>query len=415
MPTRVVTLPPQSVGEEALSFAREARRRGAELLELRTDLHADDAVSPAALAAVLPLLVSERGRPLSSTWLAASRHVDLPVESPQARTFPCVASHHAELPLAPEEALALWKRHSLPAGAWIKHVEPLGTPQEGWRLLHTQSLLKAHAGHERVTVLAMGPLALPFRCVLAQGNALDYLAVGSQWMAAPGQRLLEDAVREARFARVGRARFAILGTHIPGSRSPRIHPQPFDRLDLPADAPLGTLLDALRPHYAGFAVTSPFKKVLARHLGTPLEAINTLVRTPSGWACGNTDIDGARAVLKALQGDTGGAVTVLGDGGTTPALRLAAAPLGTPLTVLKRADLAAARLSGNIVWTWPDRVEPPEGLTFHQAKVAIIAYGAPARRIAAEVLRRGGEPLRLGARWFIAQARGQRRLWEEAK
>ena len=357
----------------------------------------------------------ERGRDPSPAWLAAATHVDLPVESPKARELPCVASHHAETPLAPEEALALWKRYPLAPGSWVKHVEPVGPPREGWRLLRTLELLKAHAGHDRVTVLAMGPLALPFRCVLAKGNALDFVAVGAGWMAAPGQRLLDDAVREARLGRAGRARWAILGTGIPGSRSPRIHPQPFDRIDLPADAPVGELVDALRPHYAGFAITSPFKKILAQHVGARLDAINTLVRTASGWASGNTDVDGARAVLEALAGERGGQVTVLGDGGTTTALRLAAEPRGTALTVLKRADVSGgAKLSGNIVWTWPDRVEVPAALAFHKAKVAIIAYGAPARKIAAEIRQRGGEPWLLGARWFIAQARGQRRLWEEA-
>jgi hypothetical protein len=236
-------------------------------------------------------------------------------------------------------------------------------------------------------------------------------------MAAPGQRLLEDAVREARGARPGRARWAILGSGIPGSRSPRIHPQPFDRIDLPPDAPVGELVDALRPHYAGFAITSPFKKVLARHVGSPLEAINTLVRSSGGWSDANTDVDGARAVLERLLGARGGEVTVLGDGGSTAALRLAAVSGRTPLRVLKRADLeeaGAAPLSGHLVWTWPATVEVPQALRFEQAKVAIIAYGAPARRIAAEVRRRGGTPVMMGAHWFVAQARGQRRLWEDA-
>ena len=57
---------------------------------------------------------------------------------------------------------------------------------------------------------------------------------------------------------------------------------------------------------------------------------------------------------------------------------------------------------------------PPEALKFERAVVAVVAYGAAARRIAAEVRRRGGEPWLLGARWFVAQAREQRKLWEDA-
>jgi hypothetical protein len=225
---------------------------------------------------------------------------------------------------------------------------------------------------------------------------------------------LEDAVREARRAVPGRARWAILGSGIPGSRSPRIHPQPFDRIDLPPDAPVGELVDALRPHYAGFAITSPFKKALAQHVGSPLEAINTLVRSAGGWSDANTDVDGARAVLERLSGNARAEVTVLGDGGSTAAVRLAARSLGTPLRVLKRADIGEAPLTGHLLWTWPASVEVPPPLRFEGAKVAIIAYGAPARRIAAEVRRRGGAPLMMGAHWFVAQARGQRQLWEDA-
>ncbi|WNZ65500.1 hypothetical protein QEG98_18885 [Myxococcus sp. MxC21-1] len=55
---------PTLLGEDAVRFARDGQRRGADVLEIRTDLHAPDAISPEALAAVLPLLVSERGKPL---------------------------------------------------------------------------------------------------------------------------------------------------------------------------------------------------------------------------------------------------------------------------------------------------------------------------------------------------------------
>lgn len=409
-PRRVVTLPPSLLGDAALVFAEDVRRRGADLLELRNDLHADGAVDVERLAAILPLLVSERGRSVSPPWERHAALVDRPLESPLAARLPGIASHHAEQPLSPREALALWSPTPLADGAWLKHVEPLGPPATGHRLLETRALLRELAGHERVTVLAMGPLALPFRCVLAAGNALDYLAASPSWVAAPGQRLLDDAARERR-ARPGRPRLAILGTGIAGSRSPRIHPQPFDRLELPEDAPAGELVDALRPYYAGFAVTSPFKKPLAAHLGAPLEAVNTLVRRGDRWEAANTDVEGARAVLERLGG---GEVTILGDGGTTAALRLAASAAGTRLRVVRARDVPASPLGGKLVWTWPERVGAPAPLTFERAEVAVIAYGEPARRIAAEIRRRGGRPLLLGARWFVAQARGQRRLWEEA-
>ncbi len=408
---RVVTLPPTVQGSEAVRFVEQARKRGANILEVRTDLHTVDAVDVQALKQVLPLLVSERGRPLPSSWVEAATHVDRDVTvSVDAPSSKLVASHHAERPLSTAEALRLWDL-KLPATAMVKHVEPLGAPARAQELLETQARLIERFGAGRVTVLGMGAVALPARVVLARRNALDYVAAGGGWSAAPGQRLLDDAVREARAAgEATNLRRGILGTSIVHSRSPRIHRQPFDRIDIPEDGPVEELVDSLLPHYAGFAVTSPFKLRLARHTGSPLEAVNTLVRRGNRWESFNTDVEGARAVLKRL-GDH--EAFVLGDGGSTAALRAIAGELECRLRILKRAEIREP-LSGAGVWTWPDRVPPPEQLRFDRARVAVIAYGAPGRRVANEISRRGGTPVMLGAAWFIAQARRQRELWETA-
>ncbi len=411
---RVVTLPPSVHGADAVRFADEVRRRGASILEVRTDLHPPEAVDGQALAGVLPLLISERGQPLPSRWMEAATYVDrdvtVSVEVPSSK-WRLVASHHAARPLCPDEALRLWEQ-ALPSNAWVKHVEPLGTPSRLAELLETQARLIARFGADRVTVLAMGAEALPTRVVLARRNTLDYVAAGGGWSAAPGQRLLDDAVREWRAGSRGERalRLGILGTSIVHSRSPRIHRQPFDRIDIPEDAPVEALVDSLLGHYAGFAVTSPFKLRLARHTRSSLEAINTLVRRGDHWESFNTDVAGARAVLERLGARE---AFVLGDGGSTAALRAIAQESGCPLRVLKRAQVHEP-LSGPGIWTWPDRVPPPENLRFDGARVAVIAYGAPGRRVAQEISRRGGTPLMLGAAWFIAQARRQRELWETA-
>jgi len=408
---RVVTLPPTVQGAEAVRFAEQVRKRGASILEVRTDLHTVDAVDVVALRQVLPLLVSERGRPLPPPWVEAATYVDRDVTvSVDAPASKLVASHHAERPLSTAEALRLWDL-KLPDTAMVKHVEPLGPPARARELLETQARLLDRFGAGRVTVLGMGPVALPVRVVLARRNALDYVAAGGEWSAAPGQRLLDDAVREARAAGGATSlRRGILGTSILHSRSPHIHLQPFDRIDIPEDGPVEELVDSLLPHYAGLAVTSPFKLRLARHTDSPLEAINTLVRRGNRWESFNTDVDGARAVLKRLRARE---AFVLGDGGSTAALRTTAGAMECQLRVLKRAEIREP-LSGAGVWTWPDRVPPPDELRFDRARVAVIAYGAPGRRVANEISRRGGTPVMLGAAWFIAQARRQRELWETA-
>src|SRR4051794_23490443 len=105
-PLRVVTLPPAVKGSEAHHFALEARRRGARVLEVRTDLHSADAVDAAALASALDLLASEREAPIPVAWREAARLVDVPLEKPLgAPGAALLVSHHAEHPLPTEQAL----------------------------------------------------------------------------------------------------------------------------------------------------------------------------------------------------------------------------------------------------------------------------------------------------------------------
>ena len=398
----VVTLPPGLPGPAQAAFAARAFSSGAELLEIRNDLYGDDEADLPGLARRGALIVSRRARPLAPGWLEAASLADVPLGEPSpVPGSKLLRSLHAERPLEPAEALAAWK-HAEPS-AMRKHVEPLGPPPSAGRLVTLQRALGP-----RTTVLATGALALPFRAVLAEANALDYLALEPGWAAAPGQRLLADALR-ARAAAPGAPRLGILGSHVSHSRSPEVHPPPFDRVELPPDADVAALLPALRPWYRGFAVTRPFKQVVARALGLGEgAAVNTLYRADNGWAGANTDVDGALVTLRALASP---AVHVLGRGGVGPALEEAARRLGVGLHFHRRESLAGAHLEGACLWTWPEELLPPEGLALDGARVAVIAYGAPGEAIAHAVALRGGVPVHCGQAWFDAQAQAQAALW----
>jgi|GEM_PF-499323 len=412
-PRRVVTLPP---GAPPLAFAAEAKAKGADMLEIRTDLHGPS-LDVAPLAKVLPLLLARRGHAVPTAWKPHACCIDIELGD-LGKEEADLVSLHAPSPMLPHEAKALWQK--VPPGLLCKHVEPVGELKTAPRLLETQKLLRALREEEQTTVLAMGELALPFRCLLSPLNSLDYVALSPAWQATwknvPGQRLLADAVREARSPhRPGGPlhkrplRKGIVGTRIAHARSPGIHPQPFDRIDVPEDADIKTLVETLRPFYAGFAITSPFKRALAEN--SPWPAVNTLVRTPCGWHKDNTDVAGAKATLKALGEKE---VVVLGQGGVAIALKEAAKQLGVLLRFISAKE-AQGPLQGAVVWTWPSHVEPPAGLRFEGARVALIAYGKPAWVLAEKISRLGGKPCMLGATWFVAQARGQRQLWKEAQ
>ncbi len=406
---RVVTAPP---GVDVVEFAWHSRHRGADLLELRTDLTPlKTELLPVRRA--LPILVAERGTPLPDAWRHAAELVDTELgPSPSAVGPAVMRSLHAPRALSTRDALAAWA--NVDRGALVKHVEPLESPERAEQLLQTQAALIEHFGAERVTVLATGPLALPTRARLAERNALDYTAADPGWSAAPGQRLVADATREARRSRPAaraKGRLGIIGGFVAHSRSPRIHEQPFDRIELPVDTDLGPLLRSLHASHRGLAVTNPFKKRVAQIVGASEAAVNTLVRTVDGWAASNTDHAGALAMLEALKAPR---VTVLGNGGATEAIRVAAQQFRVELTLRSRQDAFAAPLSGAVVWTWPADVEPPEALRFAGAQVAVIAYGVPGRTVAERIRAKGGMPRMLGPRWFMAQARLQKSLWENA-
>src|SRR5690606_38167561 len=109
LPRRVVTLPAGMLGEDALAFARDATAKGAQLLELRTDLQADD-FDPTPLTAILPLLVSERTGPLPEPWRELAVFEDRPIGHVRTSEGPTLLiSEHFERPLTTEASLAIWE------------------------------------------------------------------------------------------------------------------------------------------------------------------------------------------------------------------------------------------------------------------------------------------------------------------
>jgi hypothetical protein len=411
MPARlVVSMPSVARGPHALAFASEVRRRGADLVVVDARALAESEVEPRALKRACPYLV--RGSSLAevkAAWWECADSVIVDADTRTGGTARAIVCSTFDAPTSTADAIARWRGFGLPKKSRVLHLEPVGSVRDAARFFETQRELGKL--FSQVSVLPQGPLAVPFRCALSERNALDWVAVGFD-DAGSEARLLDDAAREKESS-VRHDRLGILGSNLRHSHAPEVHRPPFDRLTLSPDVAVTELLEVLHPHYHGFSVSSPFQVAVARKLGLADDAVNTLVRTEDGWRGENTDPDGARVVLKRLRAKS---VTALGSGGATRALRAVASEFDVALRVFRRAELAGVTLDGPCIWTWADAIELPETFRFAEGTpVAVIAYGEPAKRIAADIRARGGAPKLMGSAWFIAATRRQRELWEEPR
>jgi shikimate dehydrogenase len=151
---------------------------------------------------------------------------------------------------------------------------------------------------------------------------------------------------------------AVLGKPVGHSLSPVLHRAAYQALGLTdwsytaiecdSDG-LAGLLARSGAEVVGYSCTMPLKRQVLRVAGSvspeaaAIGAGNTLLRGPAGWHADNTDWTGIQNALAAAGLAAGGAVTVLGAGGTAQAA-LAALPDADRVTVLVREPSRAGEL-----------------------------------------------------------------------
>jgi shikimate dehydrogenase len=150
----------------------------------------------------------------------------------------------------------------------------------------------------------------------------------------------------------------VLGKPIGHSLSPVLHRAAYRALGLAGwsytaiecDEPgLPGLLAASGEEVVGYSCTMPLKRQVLRVAASAtaeasaIGAGNTLLRTAGGWHADNTDWIGIRDALAGAGVPDGGAVTVLGAGGTAQAALAALAGAGR-VTVLVREPSRAGEL-----------------------------------------------------------------------
>lgn len=175
-------------------------------------------------------------------------------------------------------------------------------------------------------------------------------------------------------------RCAVLGSPVAHSLSPTLHAAGYAACGLSGweysrhevdEGGLAPFVAGLDASWRGLSLTMPLKEValglaervsgLAREAG----AVNTLVRTETGWAGHNTDVAGIVAALREAGVDRPGSSTVIGSGATARSTLLALRELGAEQVVVaarnpERGRVLAESVAGQTasvvdLATWPDQ------------------------------------------------------------
>lgn len=154
-------------------------------------------------------------------------------------------------------------------------------------------------------------------------------------------------------------RCAVLGSPVAHSLSPTLHAAGYAACELTGweytrhevdEGGLPPFVAGLDDSWRGLSLTMPLKAVavelagslsdLAREAG----AVNTLVRTATGWAGHNTDVAGIVTALRDAGADRPGRATVIGSGATARSTLLALRELGAEQVVVaaRRPDRGRA-------------------------------------------------------------------------
>ncbi len=276
-------------------------------------------------------------------WLDLEQDVMDPPDLPPGVRI--VRSHH-DFGGFPLDLDAVWSRLSSEGKADVRKMAVrVDTTAQLTRLL-----LWMEKGQERGRVLiGMGPFGQPSRSL---GFFLEneWTYVSEQDQVAPGLFTLRQAHGEwGLVPRKTKPRiYGVLGNPVAHSMSPALHNRLFDfygvdgvylPLHLNSVEPWFDYVEKSRLEFGGFSVTLPFKKDVVKYAGfgaSEDRALNTLVKTESGWRGLNTDYFGfLNPLLPIPRGRT--TALVLGTGGVAHTVVKALTDHAVHVTVAGRA------------------------------------------------------------------------------
>lgn len=326
----VITLPP-SAAKDPKAFAIKAKRAGADILEIRSDLtpRVEQFSSP------LPILVALRGPDDRLIEELTPAFVDIETD---------IAS--VWLPKGAKLILSFHDYAATPSFAALKKIASDMMKETPWAI-KIATLVKSYDDlltleklqewlrqqNQRSIILGMGPMAHLSRITSPLRNTFTYTTLEPADAAAPGQLPLSLYALTKKRKRP--QLFGILGgPHITASLSPVIHNALFLRHKIDAlyscfpSENFGSTMKALQKlGVKGLSVTAPFKhdafNVASKKekVAETLGVVNTLVRSQKKWKGFITDSYGIYEGYPELASVKN--VAILGAGGAVPSAILA--------------------------------------------------------------------------------------------
>ncbi len=331
----VVTLP-SSASHNPRLFAVAAKKAGADVLEIRTDL----TPTVPAFVSSLPILLSMRGASANLSQQLKPDYIDYEVETQDFASLQkeflkkskLILSYHNYEKTPSLEELQERVTSMLILKPWAVKVAVQVVMYDDLVILDAlQSWLKKK--NFRSIVLGMGEKASLNRVLSPLKNLMTFASLDGKEPSAIGQlplsfyRLTAGRKKPKLFGIIG-------GKQILSSLSPVIHNALFQKHKIdalycrfPTEQFKKTLKTLRKLGLTGLSVTAPFKGdafQCARKRDSSVEQLgvaNTLVKSGSGWKTFNTDVSGIEYGYPELR--KANSVAILGAGGVVPSAILA--------------------------------------------------------------------------------------------
>lgn len=456
--------------DQAIAAMGDAKRRGADLCELRADYLKDSDLPKILAAKPLPVLVTVRPKweggnyegdesvrfgMLEDACLHGADYVD--VEFRAYKDFPrrgakLVLSYH-DFEKTPDDLEATAKKMAALEPFLVKVACQARGTADLVRLVRLQKSFPSP-----IAVIAMGEFGEPLRVLYHRyGGWLTFVSLATGMESAPGQVTIEDMVRLYQGKTIDDATevYGVVGNPVAHSKSPVVFNDVFKHLGMNAryvklkvddPARLRELVEAME--LRGLSVTIPHKQAVlaavdeAEDVATGVGAANTITARDGRLLAANTDLPAAMeaikdaAVRKWSHGIYGMRALVLGAGGVSRAIawglkreaarvvianrtfergKALAEELGVDFVRWENLMDARAQIlvNGTSVGMTPKVEESPvDASLFKKDMVVMDTVYTPRNTRFLKEARSVGATTIDGVEMFLRQANGQFRIWK---